>query len=112
MSHAMECVVRKELDNEGYHLAFHSIFNTEYYTFVCRDSLTEDYTYPNKGFDKEEVEALRDWLNKVLQNYDATSNLCQNCFKPLPYVATLMQGNYWIVTCKHCEHKHELGKCH
>ncbi len=107
--HAMECIIGKDFGQNGITVRFSSAFNGDYYHFMCFDHFEDATPFPGTGFDKEQVEGLRDWLNKIIDNYDKTSNLCQNCFKALPKMAGLDDRGYWIVTCQHCSHQHEIG---
>jgi hypothetical protein len=108
--HAMECIIGKDFGMNGVSVRFSSAFHGDYFHFMCYDKFEDANPFPGAGFDKEQVEGLRDWLNGILQNYDKTSNLCQNCFKALPKTAELDDRGYWIVTCQHCSHQHEIGK--
>lgn len=109
--HAMECIVRKDFTENGIQVRLFSTFSGDVFHFVCHDNFNPDNApFPSTGFDKEQVEQLRLWLDRILQNYDRTANLCQNCFKALPKVAGLDDKGYWIVTCQHCSHQHEIGK--
>ena len=106
----MECIVLKEFNTNGISVKLSSAFTGDHFHFFCYDKFEESNPFPRAGFDKEQVEALRDWLNKIIYNYDHTSNLCQNCFKVLPITAELNGLGFWIQTCEHCAHQHEIAR--
>lgn len=112
MHHAMECLVGKNFGQEGIWIRFESIFSQEVYSFGCVDNFDpKQVPFPGRSFNKQEVESLRDWLNRLLEAYDDSPrlNMCQNCCKVLPRTATVNDEGYWIVTCDYCEHQHEIG---
>lgn len=107
MTNAIECTVGKSFGGLGIEITFSSIFHGDTYHFSCLDRF-DTIPFPKRGFDKEETEGLRDWLTRVLHNYDATSNLCQGCFKSLPKTAYLDDRGYWVVACEFCGHQHKI----
>ena len=111
--HAMECIVRQDFGSDAVQVRLSSAFSGDVFHIVCYHNFNPNHApFPSVGFDKEQVENLKHWLDNILNKYDHAPNPCQNCFKALPKTAALNDQGYWIVSCEHCNHQHEIGRSH